>query len=291
MSTPPGIDLAWLGSQFPKLSALAPIGRGGQKQVLSAEHADHGPVVLKIYHPHGDLQRVVREIEATKQFACAQVPEILDLGTLASPVGQIIWVIERRVPGSTLRAHLRSGPLPDAALLKIALDVLRPLALAEVARKVHRDVKPENAMYDPAGSGAAYLLDFGLVRVLDQVSLTATAQAQGPATPGYAPLEQLTNQKREIDARADLFGLGVTLYECCEGRNPLLEGATDVRQVIQRTEHMPLPRVSRAVEPTGEFADLVYTMTRPRRDHRPATVAEALAWMEAIVARTQAAQP
>lgn len=285
MSTPPGIDLAWLGSQFPKLSGLSAIGRGGQKQVLSATHADFGAVVLKVYHPHGDLQRIVREIEATKQFACAHVPDLYDFGTLASPIGQMIWVIERRVPGLTLRVHLASGPLPSAAVLKIALDVLRPLAAAETARKVHRDVKPENVMYDTTGN-AAYLLDFGLVRALDQVSLTATAQANGPATPGYAPLEQLTNQKREIDARADLFGLGVTLYECCEGRNPLLDGATDVRQVINRTENMPLPRIARAIEPTGEFADLVYTMTRPRRDHRLSTVAEALAWMEAIAAGT-----
>jgi serine/threonine-protein kinase len=281
VSARPGLDLTWFSSQFPKLSALAAIGRGGQKQVLSAGHADLGNVVLKVFHLHGNLDRIVREIQATKQLSCAQVPEILEFGSLSSPIGEVVWLMERRVPGKMVRTHLGSGPLPDKAVLKVALDVLRPLAKAEVARMVHRDVKPENVMYD-AASDAAYLLDFGLVRILDMDSLTASALGMGPATPGYAALEQLRNQKREIDARADLFGLGVTLYECCEGRNPLRDGATDLRQIIQRTEHSSLPRIARAVEPSGEFAELVYTMTRPRRDHRIGTVAEALDWMEDI---------
>jgi eukaryotic-like serine/threonine-protein kinase len=180
-----------------------------------------------------------------------------------------------------LSTYIRAGSLTNAAILKVALDVLRPLAAAEGARWVHRDVKPDNVMYDAAGN-SGFLLDFGIVRMLDQVSLTATAAANGPCTPGYAPLEQLVNQKREIDGRADLFALGVTLYECCEGRNPILAGGPDLRQIIQRTEHQPLPRITRAVEPSGAFANLVYTMTRPRRDHRPATVADALQWMESI---------
>lgn len=282
MSTPPGIDLAWLAAQFPRLSALAAIGRGGQKQVFSCTDATHGAVVLKVFIHVRDIQRVVREIQATHRLACPQVPRILDFGTKTSPMGEVIWIIEGRIAGQTLSAHLRGGGLSNAAIIKIAIDVLRPLAAAEGARWVHRDVKPDNIMYDSAGD-AGYLLDFGLVRMLDQTSLTATAQPHGPCTPGYAPLEQLVNQKREIDGRADLFGLGVTLYECCEGRNPLL-ATLDLRQIIQRTEHQPLPRITRVVEPTGEFANLVYTMTRPRRDHRPATVADALAWMESIVA-------
>lgn len=287
MSAPPGVDLKWLGSQFPTLTALAALGHGGQKQVLSARDGSRGDVVLKIFHPRGTLERTVREIQAAKKISCLQVPEIYDFGSIPSPTGQIVWLLERRVPGLMVRHHLGSGPLSDGAIMKVALDVLRPLAQAERARMVHRDVKPENVMYDEAGD-AAYLIDFGLVRILDLDSLTASALAMGPATPGYAALEQLQNKKRDIDARADLFGLGVTLYECCEGRNPLRDGATDIRQIIQRTEHSPLPRITRNVEPSGEFVDLVYSMTRPRRDHRIATIADALDWMEDIARRAAA---
>jgi serine/threonine-protein kinase len=161
--------------------------------------------------------------------------------------------------------------------------VLEALASAETVRIVHRDVKPENIMQDPAGN--YWLLDFGIARHLDLVSLTPTINAFGVGTPGYASPEQFRNMKRDIDNRSDLFALGVALFECVEGVNPLRDGARDNREILHRTETRPLPQISRSVDRAGGLSQLVLAMTRVHRDHRPATAAVALQWIREICAR------
>jgi hypothetical protein len=79
--------------------------------------------------------------------------------------------------------------------------------------------------------------------------------------------------------------LGVTLYECVEGVNPLLQNARDGSEVLRRTETQPLPPLSRAVDSVGEFSDLVVAMTRIRYTQRPRNTAEALAWIREICAQ------
>jgi serine/threonine-protein kinase len=85
----------------------------------------------------------------------------------------------------------------------------REVVAAEAVSIVHRDVKPANIIVDPQGE--FWLIDFGVARHLDLDSLTATAAPGGCGTIGYAPAEQCRNDKPDIDARADLFALGVTL--------------------------------------------------------------------------------
>jgi serine/threonine-protein kinase len=277
------IDLIWLQSQFPELSGLQKIGKGGQKLVFAGTHRADGPVMLKFYNLSIEPERVKREVDAASQIGASRIPKVLRSGILQLPVGNFIWIQEERVPGESLRDVLSSGALPPESLMRISLHLLQTLAAAEHARIVHRDVKPENIVIDP--DGAAWLIDFGLARYLDRTSLTATAARFGCGTAGYAPPEQFRNFKSSIDSRADLFGLGVTLYECAEGRNPYLVGARDVGEILRRVETQPLPAVSRVVDSCGAFNDLVMAMTRLRPDQRLPTAADALQWAEEICAR------
>ncbi|MEO0376987.1 MAG: serine/threonine-protein kinase, partial [Cyanobacteria bacterium P01_A01_bin.17] len=164
--------------------------------------------------------------------------------------------------------------------LRIGLHLLEALRSAEQKSIVHRDVKPDNIIIDTDGN--AWLIDFGLARHLNLESLTATSDYFGACTPGYAPPEQFRNQKKDIDARADLFALGVTLYECIEGKNPFQDQARDVNEVIRRVEKTSLPALSKAKVGDSGFSDLVQSMTRRWPNHRLKTINEALIWIKEI---------
>jgi serine/threonine-protein kinase len=274
------IDINWLQSQFPDLSNLVPLNSGGQKQVFAAEHASDGPVVLKIIHPHQDLETTKREILAVTKRSGQRVPQILKVAALATQLGQCVWFRERRITGHSIRSLIACGPLGESKLLKLGLQTLEVLVAAERLRIVHRDIKPENLMCD--GRDDAWVIDFGLARHLDLNSLTATAAVFGKYTVGYAPPEQFKNQKFEIDARCDLFSLGVTLYECATGSNPYINGARDALEVFRRIQGPPLPRLQLSFPSSNDFADIVAAMTQPRRDHRPLTAAETYLWMKQI---------
>ncbi|NEU76473.1 serine/threonine protein kinase [Hassallia byssoidea VB512170] len=275
------IDIAWLQTQFPEISSLAPLNQGGQKEVFSGVHITDRTVVLKIYRPQTDIDRVIREIQAVQDIGSSRVPKVFDLGTRHSPIGDFLWVREEMVTGNNLRQILQAkGTLTPQQILRLGKQMLEALADAEKTRIVHRDVKPENIIID--NNSDAWLLDFGLVRHLDLVSLTATSDPYGAFTPGYAPPEQFRNRKCEIDARTDLFALGVTLYECLEGINPFIENASNLIEVLHRVETTSFPTISKPVDKRGQFSQLIWAMTRQRPDHRLSTITEALTWIEEI---------
>lgn len=275
------IDPKWLQAQFPEISCLSPLSQGGQKQVFSGNHPTDGSVVIKLYHQQTDVDRIVREIQAVQTINSSRVPKIFEVGIKNSPIGDVIWLREERIAGDSLRQVVQhKGSLDPLQVLLLGKQMLEALADAEKARIVHRDVKPENIIVD--SSGNAWLLDFGLARHLDLESLTATSDYFGACTPGYAPPEQFKNRKSEIDGRADLFALGVTLYECLEGINPFTNQASNPTEILRRVENNPLPKISKIVDQKGEFSQLISVMTRQRRDHRLSSVGEALTWIQKI---------
>ena len=273
----------WLTEKFPDLQNIQPLSRGGQKQVFSAVHEVDGAVVLKLMHPDADIQRTEREIIAVSEVQSSRVPKILEYGTVDTNIGACFWFREQRIHGVTVREQLANGPFDVPTLLRLALHVSETLAAAEDVQIVHRDVKPENIILD--GDGNFWLIDFGLARHLGLESLTATANAFGNVTWGYAPLEQCRNIKQAIDARADLFALGVTLYECGTGNNPFRAGARDVLEVLRRIETLNFPRLNLSFLSAASFSDLVAALTQRQRIHRPRSAREAYEWIREICDR------
>jgi serine/threonine-protein kinase len=275
------VDLAQLAADFPILTNLVHLnGDGSFKDVYSADHPTDGPVVLKLIDPGQDAESIKREIIAAQQVGNLRVPEVFEVGKVRTPIGDSTWIREKRIVGQSVRALLQQGPFDTTSLLKLGLHGLEALVAAENVHIVHRDVKPDNMMCDT--NSDFWLLDFGIARHLKLTSQTATMSAFGKCTPGYAPTEQFRNYKHEIDARSDLFALGVTLYECATGSNPFWEGTRDSMEVLRRTEKMQLPTLNLTFESAKEFGDLVDAMTQKHYRHRPQSAKEALDWMRDI---------
>lgn len=277
----------WLTSKFSSLQDISVLDQGAQKHVFSAQHQDHGNVVLKLIRSGHTPERTQRELLAAKQIDSRRIPRIFEHSIIAGPAGEhIVWVIEQRIQGMNLQSVLKGRPLSLLESNRLAVQLLEVLERAEQARIVHRDIKPANIMLDTAGE--FWLLDFGLARHLDLNSLTATAQTFGVGTPGYAPPEQYRNIKGEIDSRADLFALGVTIYECLTQRNPFTDGVRDVGEVVRRIEGNERPTLSLPEDPNGIAADFVATLMQRRANHRPSTAAEALIWARELAGGTAA---
>lgn len=273
------VDLIWISNNFPKLSNIVPLARGGQKIVYTANHELHQSVVLKVIRLDQDRSRTEREIAAVQQINSLRVPRILEYGRAPDGAGdEHQWIIEARVEGKNVAEILRSGPFGVERTIRLGLHVLEALSEAQKCQIVHRDVKPANVIMD--GSENFWLLDFGIARHLKMESLTPTMALGGLGTLGYAPPEQYRNQKRDIDVRADLFALGVTLYQCLHGSNPFLEGARDGLEVVRRIEGSPLPVLATPNAPG--LPEFIATLTKRRTDHRPGSVEETLIWLREI---------
>jgi serine/threonine-protein kinase len=275
------IDIDWIKNNFPEIQNPVYLAGGGQKEVFEGLHAENGTVVLKLFKNSKDTDRILREIDASEKVPSVQIPKIYDKGAKPSHLGEVIWIREQLIRGQSIRQKLESGgKLSPDFVISLAKQILSVLLASESVRIVHRDVKPENIMI--ADDGVFWLLDFGLARHLDLESLTGTALVYGVGTPGYAPPEQFRNIKPEIDSRADLFGLGVTLFECLEGYNFFREDVRNLPDVLYKMENKPLPPISVQFDKSEEFNDLINAMTRAKPEHRIESISEAFKWIQEI---------
>ena len=267
MATTPPAAPNWVSASFPDIQNIAMFTSGGQKTVFTADHPVEGKIVLKIIDARQDLNLTEREILAVASVQSPRVPAIYDHGTVVTPFGDCKWIRERFIDGSSLRDVLRTRRLTFDEVRKLARHVLEAAISSETVSIVHRDIKPENIICDT--NGDYWLIDFGIARHLTLSSLTATGAMWGRLTLGYAPKEQMRNEKLEIDSRADLFALGITIIESYTGNHPFREGAISDLEIVKRVEGLSVPNPFLGNQLEIEFGDLVCTMLQKRRDLRP----------------------
>jgi len=202
---------------------LERLGAGGMGIVYLAEDERLGRrVALKLVRPElaGSPEaaaRFEREARAIAKLRHDHIVTVFEAGH----VGDVSYLAMECVPGRSLdelfAAHRVAGDrVPARALLRWARDVARALDAAHAAGIVHRDVKPSNVRITP--SGEALLLDFGLALDPDSAALSRTGQVQG--TLFYVSPEQVAGGSARVDARTDVWSLGVLLYEGLTGRRP-----------------------------------------------------------------------
>ncbi len=201
------------------------LGEGGMGAVVVARHVHFDDrVALKLLHPHVAqnpelVARFVREGRAARQIRSEHVVHITDVDLLDNGLPYLVMEYLEGVDLAQL-LHQR-GPLPVPQAIDYLLQVCEALAEAHAQGIVHRDLKPGNLFVSrrPDGSACLKILDFGISKVTDpkQHALTTTSAIIG--TPLYMSPEQL-QAARDVDARSDLWALGVILYELVAGVAP-----------------------------------------------------------------------
>ena len=168
--------------------------------------------------------------------------------------------------------------------LKMAIEILEALLVTAVEleknRIVHRDIKPENIIIKK--TGGICLLDFGIARHLSMPSLTLTKAHFGPCTPGYAAPEQFRNLKKEIDIRADLFSIGVTIYESISGKNPFIAAGGHPLDALKRTETITPMQFEIPGDTQKQFIGFLSILMDKFPSRRPNSAETALKWFHAL---------
>ena len=196
------------------------IGRGGMGVVYHAFDRELGEQVavkmLRREFLSGDeavLERFKSEIRLARRISHHNVVRTHDLGESDGAY----FVTMELVRGLTVRELLETrGRLGVSSTLALARQLVEALTVAHAAGVIHRDVKPENVLLD--GDGVLKVMDFGIARLAERPS-HATQAGMIVGTPAYMAPEQLVGAD-EIDARADLYAVGVVMYECLIGRPP-----------------------------------------------------------------------
>jgi serine/threonine-protein kinase len=260
------------------------IARGGMGSVFLAREIETGErFAVKALHPEIALEprvreRFLNEARAARRISHPAVVRVIDVGE--HPGGAAFLVMEF-VDGVPLRRLLKRGPLPEPRAVAIARALAAGLEAAHRVGVIHRDLKPENVLIPrPGGAGtAARIVDFGIARIVDAPRLTTTRHVMG--TPQYISPEQAMGAA--LDGRADVYALGVMLYEMLAGALPFDDDDPEalLRKHIKTT---PLPlsggAAPRRVAPALERLVMRCLEKSPRL--RPGDMSEVLAALAAL---------
>ena len=211
------LHLAWQkrlepGDTVGRFEILREIGRGGFGVVYEALDRELGrSVAFKTLRPirsghELSADWILKEAEAVARLDHPAIVTLHDVGRCESGP----YLVEELLRGETLEQRLRAGPLPAHEAVAVGLELARGLAHAHGRGVLHRDLKPGNVFLTE--DGRVKLLDFGLAHLLGTRGLT------GAGTPAYMAPEQLRGEA--VDARADVFALGATLFEALAGKAP-----------------------------------------------------------------------
>ncbi len=249
------------------------LGEGGMGAVYEGENTRiHRRVAIKVLHASvagmaDAVARFEREAQAAGRIGSDHIVEVLDLGTLAS--GDRYMVMEF-MDGDTLSQRIRQrGRLAPTEVLPLMQQLLDALGAAHNAGIVHRDLKPDNVFLLRSRRGNAdfvKLLDFGISKFgsgPSALSMTRTGAVMG--TPYYMAPEQARGAK-DLDARVDLYAVGVILYEALTGQVPFsADTFNELLFKIVLEKPRPLEELVPEIDP-GFVAIVSRAMARERDD-------------------------
>ena len=252
------------------------LGEGGMGVVYRAVDDRGAPVAIKLLHATVSsspalVARFQREAAAHAVLAHPHIASLYAVGV--TDVGEMFFVLEF-IEGHDLATELESGPLEPARAITITKQLLSGLHHAHQFGIVHRDLKPENILLARTPHGEQIeqvkLIDFGVVKLISDVfgdeerqRLTSTGVVFG--TPQYMSPEQMIGEP--LDARSDLYAVGIVLCEMLTGRRPF--EAEEVTELWQAHLSAPVPSLAELGGPADANLDaIVATLLAKRPDER-----------------------
>jgi serine/threonine protein kinase/tetratricopeptide (TPR) repeat protein len=281
------------GTKLGRYEIRSPLGAGGMGEVYLAQDTKlDRRVALKILPADvaAHLDRMKRFVQEAKAASALNHPNIITIHEI-DETDSGHFIATEFIDGETMRDHMRSTPMKFAEVLDVAAQIANALSAAHAAGIVHRDIKPDNIML--RRDGIVKVLDFGLAKLAEQEGtgpedktreLVKTSTGVVMGTVPYMSPEQARGLA--VDARTDIWSLGVVLYEMLAGRVPFEGPSTsDILVSILEREPRLLTSAGRNIPETLEFI-VIKALTKDRED-RYQTAREMLAdlrWLKARLA-------
>lgn len=234
-----------IGQSLGRYHILEQLGEGGMAIVYKAYDTRlERDVAVKVIRTEKltietmgrTLKRFEREAKALAKLTHPNIVPITDYGEHDEKP----YLVMPYLPGGTLKQQLKGKPMPWEDSVRLLIPIARALHYAHQQGIIHRDVKPSNILITE--SGEPMLTDFGIAKILLDNEETAdlTGTGMGVGTPEYMSPEQF--QGKGVDARTDVYSLGVVLYEMITGRKPYQADTPAAVLIKQATEPLPKPK-------------------------------------------------
>lgn len=260
------------GDRFGDCMVERLLGQGSMASVFLVRASDGAQYALKVMNPElakNDptyRERFLREAEFAMKIHHRNLIPVHDAGE-ESERG-FCYILMDYMPGGTVKDLVRKkGALPVTQAIQIATQVAVAMEVAHIHGIIHRDIKPDNIMFD--ADGVPKLADLGVARFAADVHLN-TQKGMIVGTPAYMAPEQMIDS-HHIDERADIYSLGLVLYEMLAGKSPNA-GSTILGLIAKSIKGEPLPDV-RTMRPevSASVAYVLSLMLAPKVENRPHT--------------------
>jgi serine/threonine-protein kinase len=267
--------------QIPGYKILGKLGAGAMAIVYKARQLSlNRMVAIKVLPKRFSenqeyVERFYKEGQAAGRLNHPNIVQAIDVGE----AGGYHYFVMEYVEGKTIADDLVEGEVfSEAEALDIIIQVAKALAHAHACSLVHRDVKPKNIMIST--NGTVKLADMGLARATTDIEAAQSEAGKAYGTPYYIAPEQIRG-KIDIDGRADIYGLGATLYHMLTGRVPFMaEDSADVMRKHLRDKLVPPDHINTLL--SAGVSEVVEIMMAKRKEDRYQNVEELLMDLEAL---------
>ena len=282
-----------------KYQILSEIAQGGMGVVYHVRHLlwneDRAIKLLLDVHPRADQRSdgILSEALVLRQL---QHPNIVRVEDADITDDDQLFIVMEFVAGESISGLIRGGPLPWRQALELAAQACAGLSAAHQKGVIHRDIKPSNLLVAAAnGSEIVKIIDFGIAKVREDagigVARLTTQSGLFVGTPDYASPEQAQGSPGSaLDARTDIYSLGLVLYEMLTGARPFT-AETTIATLLLRLQNPPTAprRLRPELNIPPAVSDLVMKALATNRDARYASADEMRQAIEAILQRPAAA--
>jgi len=274
-----------IGQSLGRYRILEQLGEGGMATVYKAYDTSlERNVAIKVIRrnalPQEQLERVrqrfEREAKALAKLSHPNIVKVIDYGEHDDAP----YLVLEYLPGGTLKARMKGRAIPWQEAVRLLIPIANALGYAHEQNVIHRDVKPANILLTV--NGQPMLSDFGIAKILEmEDGQTLTGTGVGLGTPEYMSPEQGLGQK--VDARADIYSLGIVLYEMLTGRKPFR--ADTPMAIIVKHINDPLPSPSQYVSDLSVAVEnMVLKALEKKPENRYQGMGEFVSLMNALVA-------